>query len=365
MKIGQQKSSSFYVVYILRCNDNSLYIGITNNLEKRIKMHMLGKGAKYTRGRGPLQCIYFEEKYTKSEALKRENELKKLNKKQKEALVLGGNNVKISKVIYDNYECLKLENKFYQIIVTISAGPRILHFSKNNKANILCNKGKFKQVVDGENWDIIGGHRLWHSPESFPRTYFSDLYPVQYKVLDEKVIFTSKEDKSGIRKDIELSFENDKVRVSHKLTNCGLWRIEMSVWPITILAPSGIAKIPLSNEKTGYLPNRNIVFWDYTQVDDSRIKFENNTLTVKQLSNSSPLKVGTNSNIGRGEYHIDDQIFVKEFETNIREKYPDMGCNIEIYTCDYMLELETTSPLKFVEPGSSIIHDELWSIIQK
>jgi predicted GIY-YIG superfamily endonuclease len=74
-------------VYILRCGDGSLYTGWTNDLEKRLAAHNSGKGAKYTRGRGPVALVYLEELPDKSSAMKREAAIKKLSRPQKEALV--------------------------------------------------------------------------------------------------------------------------------------------------------------------------------------------------------------------------------------------------------------------------------------
>lgn len=74
-------------VYILKCGDNSLYTGWTNNLEKRFKNHCSGRGAKYTKGRGPLELVYYEEFEDKSLAMKREYEIKQLTRKQKDELI--------------------------------------------------------------------------------------------------------------------------------------------------------------------------------------------------------------------------------------------------------------------------------------
>jgi len=74
-------------VYVLRCGDGSLYTGWTNDLKQRLAAHQSGKGAKYTRGRLPIEMVYFEEMPDKSAALKRENELKKLKKTEKELLI--------------------------------------------------------------------------------------------------------------------------------------------------------------------------------------------------------------------------------------------------------------------------------------
>lgn len=77
---------SDWTLYILRCKDDSLYTGITNNLERRISQHEAGTGAKYTRGRGPFKLVYSEGCNDRSEASKRELEVKALSRKQKLSL---------------------------------------------------------------------------------------------------------------------------------------------------------------------------------------------------------------------------------------------------------------------------------------
>lgn len=76
-----------YFVYILRTNKNTLYTGITNSLDKRLDAHKDGKGAKYMRSFSEFELVYKEIRMNRSEALKREAEIKKLSKQQKEALV--------------------------------------------------------------------------------------------------------------------------------------------------------------------------------------------------------------------------------------------------------------------------------------
>ena len=74
-------------LYILRCGDGSLYTGITTDVPKRLEAHRSGKGAKYTRGRGPLELVYREECGDHSSALKRELEIKALTREEKEKLI--------------------------------------------------------------------------------------------------------------------------------------------------------------------------------------------------------------------------------------------------------------------------------------
>ena len=72
--------------YMLRCRDGTFYIGWTNNLPRRLEAHNCGKGAKYTRGRGPVQLVYWEEFFSKEEAMAREWQLKQLSRAEKERL---------------------------------------------------------------------------------------------------------------------------------------------------------------------------------------------------------------------------------------------------------------------------------------
>jgi putative endonuclease len=79
-----------WFVYLLECKDGSFYTGITNNLEKRIKTHNLGLGAKYTRGRIPVKLLEFISAKSQSEALRLEHQIKKLPKLKKRSFFIQG-----------------------------------------------------------------------------------------------------------------------------------------------------------------------------------------------------------------------------------------------------------------------------------
>ena len=72
-----------WFVYILRCGDGTLYTGITDDVQRRLEMHRSGKGAKYTRGRGPLKLRYQQVCESYSHALRREVQIKRLNRQEK------------------------------------------------------------------------------------------------------------------------------------------------------------------------------------------------------------------------------------------------------------------------------------------
>ena len=80
-----------WYVYILRCGDNTLNTGITDDVPRRLAAHRAGKGAKYTRGRGPLELVYTEQLPDKSAALRREIEIKRLRRAEKERLIKSRN----------------------------------------------------------------------------------------------------------------------------------------------------------------------------------------------------------------------------------------------------------------------------------
>lgn len=83
--LAQQQNN---YVYIVRCSDQTLYTGWTNHLKERIEAHNAGKGAKYTKARRPVELVYFETFKYKSDALKREYQIKQLKKSEKEQLIL-------------------------------------------------------------------------------------------------------------------------------------------------------------------------------------------------------------------------------------------------------------------------------------
>ncbi len=81
-----------WVCYLLRCADDTLYCGITNNLDQRLLAHNTGEGAKYTRGRAPVRLVHVEQHPDKSAALKREMQIKQMTRDEKQRLCKSGCN---------------------------------------------------------------------------------------------------------------------------------------------------------------------------------------------------------------------------------------------------------------------------------
>ena len=92
MRGQAEQGKSGWVCYLLGCADGTLYCGITNDMDKRMAAHNAGVGAKYTRGRSPVQLLYAEPCADKSAALKRELQIKRLPRSKKQAIAASVSN---------------------------------------------------------------------------------------------------------------------------------------------------------------------------------------------------------------------------------------------------------------------------------
>lgn len=91
MEIFKKRGSQLFYVYILKCKDNTLYTGYTVDLNRRIETHNKGLGAKYTRGRLPVELVYKENCSSKGQAMKRERDIKRLSRREKMELIENNN----------------------------------------------------------------------------------------------------------------------------------------------------------------------------------------------------------------------------------------------------------------------------------
>ena len=277
------------------------------------------------------------------------------------------NNIEIKGVSYGGWDnCVEISNGIVDLIVTVDVGPRIIRYGFVGKENEMCEVGTTLGLKGGSEWRIYGGHRLWHSPEDEYRTYEPDNAPVSWeKVRNGIRTVQDVEQRTGIRKEMEitLSQEDSRVNVLHRLTNEGLGPIEVSVWSISAMSASGKEVVPQTRRDTGLLPNRNMVLWPYTRLDDPRISLGDKYIILRQDPSAiRPLKFGTSNEQGWGAYFNHGHLFVKYYEHKEGAIYPDFGASYESYTNDFMLEMETLSPLTMLKPGLSMEHSEAWEL---
>ncbi len=269
---------------------------------------------------------------------------------------------------------VKISNDFVDVKVTIDVGPRVIYFAAKGKNNMFyedINKSTLGDVQDCYGGDIIklyGGHRLWISPEEMPRCYYPDNKPVSYTVEDNSVTFTAPvEEINYIQKSITLTFSPDSslVSVDNTIKNCGVWDIELAPWSITQLAAGGIEIIPQSKRDTGYLHNRYVVLWPYSKMNDERVYFGDEFISLKQSPDAQcAFKIGTNNEDGFAAYFNKEQVFIKFFEPKLNGNYPDNGCCFETYTNSAMIEMEALGEFVKLAPNEQVFLSEEWEVYE-
>jgi hypothetical protein len=275
--------------------------------------------------------------------------------------------VTVKKVEYKGWKnCLEISNGIVDLIATTDVGPRIIRFGFNDKENEFCEFPEHAGKTGGEEFRIYGGHRLWHSPEHQVRTYSPDNSKVQWRKKKYGVVLTQTvEPMTQIRKEIEISLTPDtaKVSVLHRLTNEGLWDIELAAWSITMMAPGGTEILPLNTTDTGLLPNGAISLWPYTKPNDKRVNWGENYITLSQDKKATTaFKIGLSNEAGWAAYANNGHLFVKQYEHDEDMEYPDYNSSYETYTNNVFLEMESLSPFVLLGSGETVEHIETLSL---
>ena len=267
-------------------------------------------------------------------------------------------------------KCLSMANELVELRVTLNFGPRIIYFACAGMENVFYQDEEKAALENFEEFDdvfkLYGGHRLWISPEVLPRCYHPDNLPVSYTEIGRSIRFTGEEEKyNKIQKSITIAMKpgSPHVSVIHSIRNKGLWDIQLAPWAITMLAPGGIEVMPMPSRETKYLANRNFSFWDYSELNDSRLYLGEEFLTLIQDANKkNPFKLGYNNEKGWAAYFNKGQVFLKYFEPEIDGIYPDNGCCFETYTNAKFLEMETLGEINELGPDDFITLEETWEL---
>jgi hypothetical protein len=268
---------------------------------------------------------------------------------------------------YYSHPARTLSNEHLSLDFLTQAGPRIVRLSlAGSQENILAELPDMTLPTSYGDFHILGGHRLWHAPESMPRTYMPDDSGVTVEDLPDGVrLCQPTETATGITKTMEIHLLPDRPSVTlvHTLQNDGLWPVNLAAWAITQLRLGGILVLPQftgPTDKHNLLSNRNIVLWPYTQLNDPRLQLFDDYILLYARSNLPPCKVGCFNPQGWIGYLIGNLFFVKHAAVKPGVAYPDRGCNIESYVCDTFIESETLGPMTRLEPGQATTHVENW-----
>jgi hypothetical protein len=264
-----------------------------------------------------------------------------------------------------------VENDHLRIEFTLEAGPRIVRFSTRGGRNVFAETPDAQwETVHGRPYRLLGGHRLWSSPECPLAEQVPDDAPLGVTLQGDRVdLVGSTATHEGLSRRIELRIAPDvpRVHVTHVLENGTDRSLRAAVWALTQVTPGGVAVLPLpTGELDGaQLPNRNVVLWPYTSLDDPRLAIADDAIRVAATGDDRLLKVGYLNRSGSVAYELDDVVFRKHFRPEPKEQHVDLGCNVEVYARAEFLELETLTPLRHVAPGHAIAHVEEWELLPR
>ena len=268
-------------------------------------------------------------------------------------------------------DCLRLANDDVEMVMPTVVGPRVIRFGFAGDANEFAEFPQDLGRTGGTAWRIYGGHRLWHAPEQFPRTYAPDNDPVAWEPLPDGVrLVQPVEVATGVQKEIEIRLapRGARVDVTHRLRNHGPWTIELAPWALTAMAPGGVAVVPLpprGPHPQHLQPTGVLALWPYTDMADPRWTWGSRYVMLRQdPSRPSPQKIGVLAPDGWAAYARAGHLFVKVFRYVAGARYPDLGCCVEVFANDAMLELETLGPLAALPPGGDVVHHERWVLFR-
>jgi hypothetical protein len=179
------------------------------------------------------------------------------------------------------------------------------------------------------------------------------------------------ESSTGLQKEIRVVLDprENRVQVEHCITNHNPFAVTLAAWAVSMMAPGGRAILPQEPyhpHPSRLSPARPLVLWPYTDMTDPRWTWGSRFVQLRQdVSARGAQKIGALNTQGWLAYVHGDRLFLKRFTPVPDAAHADFGCNVELFTDEHMLELETLSPLQDVHAGESVVHREDWHLFRK
>lgn len=279
---------------------------------------------------------------------------------------------------YKNFgKVVSITNGLVELKVTIDIGPRVIYLALVGGQNMMFNDdsrnvnvGKGDPIFEaafgkGKFWKIYGGHRIWFSPEEYPYSYIPEDEPIKWTSEGNKFIFEPKMFSTlGLQFALEIIMDNKKpiVTVHNIIDNHSGGIRKIAVWALSVLAPNGLEIVPQSKEQTGFLSNRTLELWPYSNMADSRVYWGKDFITLRSVEGTpdGPFKFGISNTVGKSAYINNGTAFIKKFAHHKHGNYPDHGMSFETYTNDKFIEMETLGELQEMLPEERSVHTEQW-----
>jgi hypothetical protein len=268
----------------------------------------------------------------------------------------------------------RLSNGTVEAIVLADVGPRVIFYGFCGGENQFHEVADQQGLCGGNEFRLYGGRRLWIAPEG-KSTYYPDNHPVSVTESANGVCFIapmeSNPDGRALVKKVAIQLgQGSQMRVMHTVTNTGSFAVELSAWGPTMMRGGGRAILPLSPraaiDDDHLLPVSHFSIWSYTDFSDSRWTLGGEFIQLRHDAHPKgrfPEQMGGIYNPCEwGAYYRDGCLFVKRARVIAGARYPDFGCNFELFTNRDFLELETLAPLTELQPGQSTSHEEVWTL---
>ncbi len=276
--------------------------------------------------------------------------------------------MKRSKTDYRGGNALKFTTGALELVVTTDVGPRVssLRSLKGRAGNLFLEIPAEEPPFHG--CYLRGGHRLWHAPEDIVRSYQADDDPLAVKDLPKGVVLTALvEPKTGLQKGMKVEVIGERtVKVTHTLTNRGLWAVECAPWALTMFRAGGYAALSLlpkgDHARGDLLPNYALVPWTFTDLSLPVWQPRRDFVGVDVARAKKAQKLGITNYPGWSAYWLKGTTFVKYAPVIAGARFPDLGSCFELFTNGAMIELETLAPLVKLAPGRTTTHVEYWGV---
>jgi len=282
----------------------------------------------------------------------------------------------VERVSYRGWEnSWRISNGTVEVIVLADVGPRILRYAfRGDNENIFHEVEADEGRSGGSDFRLYGGHRLWAWPE-IARTYFPDNGPIRVLPSETSIRFVAPTEDvppgEGLQKEMEVCLDSvgTRVRVEHTIANRSTGFVEIAVWCPTMMRAGGRAILPLpprvAMDPQHYQSVGPLTLWSFTDLADPRWRFGTDFIQLKQEKPRGRFPeqmTGIFNPAGWGAYYAAGTVFIKRADVLEGARYPDFGCNFEIFTNGDFLELESLSPITALKPGECARHAETWTL---
>jgi hypothetical protein len=249
----------------------------------------------------------------------------------------------------------------YGLGIADDFGPRVVSLRRDDSPELLAQlTGSHAIEHPGGIYHFHGGHRLWAAPEDPDVTYANDDHACEVSVANGATTVVGPPDSAGLIKSIVVSSRGDDLLIEHTITG-GHASQQLAAWAITQFPLGGTAILPLAGEDTGPRPNRNLILWPYTKLDDPRLRFGEGVALIT-TADGSPLKLGVGPMPQRLGYLRDGWLFIKETGSTPPGTVPDFGAVSQVYLGQGFCELESVGELVDIDDRPASV-SEVWRVL--